>query len=267
MKKISVLLALMALFFCDLVLAASAVVTSATGTVQVQTGSGPARTLRQGDEVAQGDTVSTGVSGSSVVLKFDDGQVAALTANSRMTITAYQYNPATESGNVLLSLVTGGMRAITGLIGRRSPNQVSFRAASATIGIRGSDGTIVTMNDHLIVTVKEGAFSITWNNQTFVIPAGEGIHLRPDGTFSRGAIGQIQRELQSTALGRQILDSLGGIDGLTNAINQAFPGTPRQGGGLGPPGGVPPGPSIDTPGNGPPPGGGGGGGGGPPSKS
>src|ERR1700694_1397795 len=114
MKKISVLLALMALLFCDLVLAAaSAVVTSATGTVQVQSGSAPARTLRQGDEVAQGDTVSTGASGSSVVLKFDDGQVAALTANSRMTITSYQYNPAAESGNVLLLLINGGRRALT----------------------------------------------------------------------------------------------------------------------------------------------------------
>src|ERR1700694_560584 len=113
MKKISVFLALMALFFCDLVLAASAVATSATGTVQVQSGTAPARTLRQGDEVAQGDTVSTGGSGSSVVLKFDDGQIAALTANSRMTITAYQYNPAAESGNVLLLLINGGRRALT----------------------------------------------------------------------------------------------------------------------------------------------------------
>ena len=266
MKKISVFLALMALLFCDLVMAAaSAVVTSATGTVQVQTGSAPARVLRQGDEVAQGDTVSTGGSGSSVVLKFDDGQVAALTANSRMAITVYQYNPASESGNVLLSLVTGGMRAITGLIGRRAPSQVSYRAATATIGIRGSDGTIVTMDGHVIVTITEGAFSITWNNQTFVIPAGEGIHLSPDGTFSRGAIQQIQRELQSTPLGRQILDALGGLAGLTNVINLAFPGTPRQG--QGPPEGVPPGPPINTPGNGPPPGGGGGGGGGGGSKS
>ncbi len=79
MKTISVLLALTALLFTDLALAAGAQVTSLTGTVQVQTGAAAPRTLRQGDQVAQGDTVSTGP-GSSVVLRFDDGQVAALTA-------------------------------------------------------------------------------------------------------------------------------------------------------------------------------------------
>lgn len=262
MKKISVFLALIALLFCDLVLAASAVVTSATGTVQVQSGSAPARTLRQGDEVAQGDTVSTGGSGSSVVLKFDDGQVAALTANSRMAISVYQYNPATESGNVLLSLVTGGMRAITGLIGRKAPSQVSYRAATATIGIRGTDATIVTINGDVIVTVDVGSVSFTFRDQTIIIPAGEGIRLRNDGTFSRGAIQQIRSQLQGTDLGRQILDALGGLNGLANAINLASPGSPRQGGG--PPEGLPPGPPFTPPG--PPPGGNAGGGGGNASK-
>src|SRR5438128_7558389 len=116
MKNISVLLALFALAFTELVFA-SAVVTSLTGTAQVQVGSGPARTLRQGDRVNQGDTVSTGAA-SSVVMKFDDGQIAALTANSRMAVTEYSYNPQSGSGSVLLSLIDGGMRALTGLIGR-----------------------------------------------------------------------------------------------------------------------------------------------------
>jgi len=228
MKKISVLLALMALFLCDAVLAAGAVVTSLTGTVQVQTGTAPGRTLRQGDEVQQGDTVSTGQL-SSVVLKFDDGQVAALTSNSRMTITAYQYNPAAESGNVLLSLISGGMRAITGLIGRRAPAQVAYRAATATIGIRGTDVTIATADGNVVVSVTEGAISFTMNGQTVQVPAGQAIRARPDGTFSQGAIAQIARDLQGTPAGQAILNALGGIEGLSSAVSQAAPGAPRQG--------------------------------------
>ena len=46
MKKISVLLALMALFFCDLVLAANGVATSVTGNVTVQTGTAASRVKR-----------------------------------------------------------------------------------------------------------------------------------------------------------------------------------------------------------------------------
>jgi hypothetical protein len=160
MKKISVVLDLMALFFTDLVLAA-AVVTSTTGSAQVQTGTAAARPLRQGDEVNQGDTVSTGAA-SSLVLKFDDGQVAALTSNSRMTISAYQYNAQAGTGNVLLSLIDGGMRAITGLIGRRSPNQVAYRAATATIGIRGTDVVIATAGGNVVVSVTEGSISFTF---------------------------------------------------------------------------------------------------------
>src|SRR5882672_7473052 len=194
MKKISVLLALMALFFTDLALAAGAVATSVTGAVQVQTGTGAPRPVRQGDEFLQGETISTGAN-SAVVLKFDDGQVVALTANSRMTITAYQYNPATESGNVLLSLVTGGMRAITGLIGRRSPNQVAYRAASATIGIRGTDGTIATNGTDVVVTVVEGAMILRAENLVLVITANEAVLFRPGQPPVRGSIASVVGQL------------------------------------------------------------------------
>jgi hypothetical protein len=260
MKKISVLLALFALAFTELAFA-SAVVTSLTGTVQVQVGSAQGRSLRQGDRVNQGDTVSTG-SASSVVLRFDDGEVAALTSNSRMTITSYQYNPSAGTGSVLLSLLDGGMRAITGLIGKNSPDRVSYRAATATIGIRGTDVTIVTSSGNVVVSVNDGVISFTFNGQTVVIPAGQAVHARPDGTMSRGSINQIQSQLSQTPAGQAILTALGGIVGLTNAINQAFPGTPPRGDqqpGTGPTTGPTPG----TPG-GPP---GGGGGGGSPSKS
>ena len=253
-KKISVLLALMALFCVELAFAASAVVTSATGSVQAQTGAAAPRTIRQGDEVAQGDTIITGAA-SSAVLKFDDGQVAALTANSRMTITAYQYNPATESGNVLLSLVNGGMRAITGLIGRRTPDRVAYRAATATIGVRGTDVTIATAQGNVVVSVTEGSVSFTMNNQTIVIPTGQAVHARPDGTFNRGAAAAVLRELRATAAGAAIADSLGGLAGIQSAINAAAPGTPRA---QGPEGGLRTATQA-TPGTGVPPGGAGGG--------
>lgn len=232
MKKISILLALVGLAFANLVFA-NAVVTSATGSVQVQTGSAAGKPLRVGDQVNQGDTVTTGPT-SSVVLKFDDGQVAALTANSSMTVTAYQYNKQAGSGSVLLSLISGGMRAITGLIGKASPEKVSYRAATATIGIRGTDVTIATAGGNVVVTVTEGSISFTFGGQTVVVPTGRAVVAKPDGSFSQGAINQVQGQLQGTPLGTQILNSLGGLTGLTNAINQAAPGTPPSGQGAPP---------------------------------
>jgi hypothetical protein len=238
MKKISVFLALLALFFADAVLA-RAVVTTMSGTAQAQRGTATARPLRKGDEVVQGDTVSTGPN-SSLVLRFDDGQVAAMTSNSRMTVTEYQYNAQSGAGSVLLSLITGGMRAVTGLIGRNSPQRVNYRVATATIGIRGTDVTMVTDGGNVVVTVTEGEISFTYHGKTITLVAGEGVNARTDGTFQQGAI---QTILQSAP--PEVLDAIGGLQGLTTAINQAASGqggtistgtggvTPSGGGGSG----------------------------------
>jgi hypothetical protein len=225
-KKLSVFVALMALFFTDLALAASAAVTAVTGTAQVQTGTSAPRTLRQGDEVSQGDTVVTGAN-SSVVLKFDDGQVAALTANSRMVISAYSYNPANESGNVLLSLVSGGMRAITGLIGRRSPNQVAYRAATATIGIRGTDTTMATDGTNVVVTVSEGSVTYSFGGVTLTISAGEAVFSRPGQAPIRGTIAQVLPQTPQ-AIQNAVNNATSGA--LNGQIGASGPGQPRQGG-------------------------------------
>jgi hypothetical protein len=221
MKRLSAFLALVALLFAGLAFANTATVTSSTGTVQVKTGTAPARVLRTGDQVRQGDTITTGPV-SSAVLKFEDGQVAALTANSRMTVTAYQYNPRTGGGSILLSLIDGGMRAITGLIGRRTPNNVAYRAASATIGIRGTDVTIVTSQGNVVVTVTEGVISFAFPGRPAVtVPAGEGVNARTDGTFQQGAAQTIIQSLPA-----DIQSAIGGISTLSAAIQAAAAGTP-----------------------------------------
>lgn len=261
MKKISALLALFFLFFASLALANTAVVTSATGRVEAQTGTAPARTLRVGDEVRQGDTIMTGPA-SSAVLKFDDGQIAALTANSRLTITAYQFNPQTGSGNVLLSLIDGGMRAITGLIGRRTPNNVAYRAATATIGIRGTDVTIATNQGNVVVSVNEGLISFTFQGKTLTIPQGQAVVSTGD-VVRQVTAAAAEQDVRGTALAA-ILEAAKSPQLLT-AINSAAPGQPREGG---PPGAPPPGQVGPPPGPPPgPPGGGGGGGGGGASPS
>jgi hypothetical protein len=221
MKKITALLAFVALAFTELVFA-NAVATTVTGNVTVQTGSAAARPLRLGDQVRQGDTVSTGAN-SAVVLKFDDGQVAALTANSRMAVSTYQYNAQSRTGNVLLSLIDGGMRAVTGLIGRNSPQNVSYRAATATIGIRGTDVTIATSGGDVVIKVTEGSISFTFQGKTVTVPAGEGVRARSDGTFSQGAAQAIAQGAPAA-----IVQAFGNVDALASAIQQANTG-PRSG--------------------------------------
>ena len=225
MKKISAFLALITLFFASLALAQNtAVVTSTTGTASVQTGTGPSRTLRVGDEIRQGDTVFTSAA-SSVVLKFDDGQVAALTQNSRMTISQYQYNPTSGAGNVLLSLVNGGMRAITGLIGRRSPENVAYRAATATIGIRGSDVNIATDGKDVVVGVNEGAAFVNLAGKITELASGQAALVRANEVIRASIAETINR------ISALLAQHLRGLDALTGPIRAAGAGTPREGAG------------------------------------
>jgi hypothetical protein len=171
--------------------------------------------------------VSTGAA-STTVLRFDDGQIVALSANSRVTISSYTFNRDAGTGSVILSLLGGGMRAISGLIARNSPQNVTYKAANVTIGIRGTDADLIMGPAGVVATVNDGSISFALAGQPpVVISAGEAAHARPDGTFSRGAIQQIAAQLAQTPQGQQILDALNGLQGLT-----AMLGTPPPAAGV-----------------------------------
>jgi hypothetical protein len=217
----------LALAASGLALSDGGVVTRVDGNATVQTGSGAPRTLRLGDSVLEGDTVATGPN-SAVIVRFEDGQVAALSSRSRMTVTTYKYNASAKSGNVLFSLLDGGLRAVTGLIGKVSPQAVSYTARTATIGIRGTDVTMVTSLGDVIVTVEDGVISFTFEGKTITVQAGQGVNARTNQPFQAQAISQIIQQLQGTPQGQSILDSINGLGGLSAAISQAASGTGTQ---------------------------------------
>ena len=95
-----------------------------------------------GDTFESGATISTGDRAFSV-LKFTDGQVVALRAESVLSVDDYMYaeNDLPDSRSHT-SLLDGGMRALTGIIGDENPEAVSFSTPVATIGIRGTEMVI-----------------------------------------------------------------------------------------------------------------------------
>lgn len=198
----------------DFAFAQVATVFELTGAAQAIPGAGAPRTLRKGDSLNQGETITT-AEGSSIILRFEDGQVVALSAKSRFTIAAYTYNKTEPAkSTVLLSLLQGGMRAITGLIGKRDPALVTYKAANATIGIRGTDITVGTVGGNLAISVTEGAISFTFQGKTTTVNAGEGADARTDGSIRKTALADFQKSLSPEMKGifsdadRLILDRL-----------------------------------------------------------
>jgi hypothetical protein len=93
--------------------------------------------------------------------------------------------------------------------------------------------------------VTDGAFTFTLGNETIVIPAGRGA-IGANGVITPGTAQAIFNRLPANFQG-----AIGGLEGLTNAINQALQsqGQPNP----------PPPPPPQTPGPNVPPGGTGGG--------
>jgi hypothetical protein len=125
--------------------------------------------------VESGDVISVGAKGAATI-KFEDGQIVALGENSKFAIEKYDYNKAkVAESNVVLSLLTGGMRFVTGIIGGTRKDAIAMKAGTATIGIRGTDVIlIVDRSGAVIATVQDGQVSFAARGTVANLVSGEG---------------------------------------------------------------------------------------------
>jgi hypothetical protein len=113
-------------------------VTHLSGTLSVKKADGSTKLLSIKSEVQEGDTLTTEQETYARV-KFVDGGEVVLRPGSQLKVDNYAYQQGKpESDNIILSMLKGGLRAVTGLIGKRNRDKVSVNTATATIGIRGT---------------------------------------------------------------------------------------------------------------------------------
>ncbi len=139
-KTVPILVTLVAtiLFGADMAQAGVGQVTHLSGILSVKKTDGTNKILSIKSEVDQGDVLSTQQETYARV-KFVDGGEVVLRPGSQLKIESYAYEPEKpQSDNIFLSMFKGGLRAVTGLIGKRNRDKVSFSTSTATIGIRGT---------------------------------------------------------------------------------------------------------------------------------
>ena len=118
-------------------------VKSVRGDVQLLSATGVMRTAHAGDEVAPIERIATGAdSAASLVLR--DGTVLVLGPSSRLDMKEFSFDPTAQDGGLLISLLRGSLRMISGLIGKAHPDAVRIETQTATIGIRGTDFIVQT---------------------------------------------------------------------------------------------------------------------------
>lgn len=96
------------------------------------------RTMGKGLKLNEGDRITTAEEAVAIV-KFNDGTRLTLRPNSEMIVQTYRYDSKAKEENMVLQLLRGGFRAITGLISKNSPNAAKVQTVTATVGIRGTD--------------------------------------------------------------------------------------------------------------------------------
>jgi hypothetical protein len=96
------------------------------------------RTLGKGLPLREGDRITTS-DGASAIVKLQDGTRMTVRPNSELVLQQYQFKENASDNSMLMQLVRGGFRAVTGVIAKNSPNAARVQTNTATIGIRGTD--------------------------------------------------------------------------------------------------------------------------------
>lgn len=138
----------------------------------VASNNGSIRTLKRGSYISEGDVVNSGVTSKSQ-LRMVDGALIVLRQNSEMHFEEYRFDEKDKSaGSSIFSLIKGGFKTISGLIGKQNKKSYKVKTAFTTIGIRGTnygiticdqgncdDGENGALNDGLYASVIDGEIS------------------------------------------------------------------------------------------------------------
>ncbi len=174
-----------------------------TGDVQVLNASGQQRVAKMGEPVTQGETLISGKPALAQI-KMDDGGVLVLWPNSRLKITVYQYNGKLDgTERAEYALTQGGVRSITGEIGKVNRANYKMQTPIAYIGVRGTD------------------------HETVFIPqpvAGE-IPLGPPGVYDKVNVGETFLQNQSGQI--SITSNKVGFAASATAMPELLPGIPE----------------------------------------
>lgn len=145
---------------------------------------GEQRTLKRRSRILEGDTLSTAANGKLQV-RFVDKALLTLKANSKLDIRAYQLAKSdNQSEEVLMNLITGGFRTITGSIGKGEKSAYTVNTPAASIGIRGTNYEIAQESSgEFVIAVWDGG--ITVSNEQGSINVGSNsdfnfVRVKPD---------------------------------------------------------------------------------------
>lgn len=158
----------------------------ASGEVIARSASGAVRALSKGSELQNGDTVLTGREGRAQ-MRFSDGAMISLQPQSEFRLDDYRFaGKADGEERGFFSLLKGGLRTLTGLIGRSNRDSYKLKTSVATIGIRGTEFTVAYLDpETLAVSTGEGRIEVCNRSGCLLVSSGEAAIVRGNEELPR----------------------------------------------------------------------------------
>jgi hypothetical protein len=148
----------------------------AVGNVTAVTAGGQSRALAKGAQLDEGETINT--NNGRAQLRFTDGAYVSLQPESAFRIDQYRFEGKVDgSEKGLFSLLKGGLRTITGLVGRNNRKNYQISTSVATIGIRGTEYTI-QYGESITGTVGEGEIEVCNGAGCLSVSDGESYYVQ-----------------------------------------------------------------------------------------
>jgi FecR protein len=142
--------------------------------------------LAKGDPVFEGDVIRS-APGSHAQLVMSDDALIAVRAESSLKLSKYSYQ-GREDGTerAIIELLKGGMRSVTGFIGRTNKENYQLKNEMHVIGIRGTD--------HETFATDSGTFNRVTLGGTYLQSSEGRVDLAP------GEVGFVSMVLGSTPM-------------------------------------------------------------------
>jgi hypothetical protein len=96
------------------------------------------REAKSGGGVSETERIVTGADGIAVLL-LRDGTQLTVGPNSQVDLTRFQFDATTQTGGLVVRVILGTIRMVTGILGKLAPENVKVMTPSSTVSVRGTD--------------------------------------------------------------------------------------------------------------------------------
>lgn len=165
--------------------------------VQVTDGQGAVRQIKPYGALFRSDTLQAN-STEAAEMEMADHTRITLRPGSRLKLSLFHYQSRQESDGMLVDMLRGGFRVVTGLIAKKQPQQVNFHTLTATIGVRGTDFVLDCLppglqihqgmhdcNGAMLLSMQDGSTLLETDQTSLLVKRGQSAYYDGLGSPAR----------------------------------------------------------------------------------